>query len=71
MAMVCPQCGMTFERCIQCSDCKVPLVYQEPPKDTPAAWHRSRWMHTPTGRVIVGVLLAQGLFFALHTCSPA
>ena len=29
-------------------------------------WNRSRWMHTPFGRVFVGVLLAQGIFYALR-----
>ena len=67
MAMVCPQCGSTNEQRSQCPECGVRLVYHEPDRAGLAAnWSRSRWMHTPVGRVAIGVVLAQGLFYALR-----
>src|SRR5205807_1140353 len=43
------------------------LLYQEAGAlDAGSAWSRSRWMHTPLGRVVVGVVLAQGLFYSLR-----
>jgi hypothetical protein len=42
------------------------MVYHDLGRSGVGGWNRSRWMHTPVGRVIVGVLLAQGLFYALR-----
>ena len=66
MAMVCPQCGTTFEQRFECDECGARLVYHEPQGAQAARWKRTRWMHTPAGRVVIGVLLAQGLFYALR-----
>jgi hypothetical protein len=43
------------------------MLFPEPGRSNAGrSWRRSRWMHTPGGRVFVGVLLAQGLFYALR-----
>jgi hypothetical protein len=67
MAMVCPQCGSTNEQQLLCPECGVRLVFHDLSRSQAvASWKRSRWMFTPVGRVVVGVLLAQGLFYALR-----
>ncbi len=67
MAMVCPQCGSTKEQFLHCPECGVRMVYHEAGRSgTGSSWNRSRWMHTPGGRLLVGVLLAQGLYYALR-----
>ncbi len=67
MAMVCPQCGTANEQNLHCPDCGVRLLFYDPSRAAAAAnWKRSRWMHTAGGRVVIGVLLAQGLFYALR-----
>src|SRR5262245_25573817 len=64
MAMFCPQCGTSFEQRLQCPACGVRLLS--------LASSRSRglfapgWQHTPGGRVFVGLLLSQGLFYGLR-----
>jgi hypothetical protein len=68
MPMVCPQCNRSFEQQLQCPDCDKRLLYH-------AHLHSSRevggnseaqWQHTPWGRIVVGVVLAQGLAHGLQ-----
>jgi hypothetical protein len=60
MAMVCPQCHGSFEQQLDCPACGVRLVYQfrRSPED--------QWQQTPWGRILVGLLLAQGLAHGLQ-----
>src|SRR5579872_2729442 len=66
MAMVCPQCGATSEQSLHCPDCGGRTVFHDTRRVSIAAWKRRRWMQTAPGRVIIGVLLVQGLFYALR-----
>jgi hypothetical protein len=43
------------------------MVFHDPSRSGAASnWNRSRWMHTASGRVVLGILLVQGLFYALR-----
>jgi hypothetical protein len=68
MAMICPQCEGSFEQRMQCPQCGVRLQYE--------ATRRGRWggrdgedepwQQTPWGRLLVGLLLSQGLYYVLR-----
>jgi hypothetical protein len=68
MAMVCPQCNGTFEQRLQCPNCSVRLLYQASSRrrDAGGLAPDDSWQQTPWGRIIVGLLLAQGIFYVLH-----
>src|SRR5689334_10071901 len=67
MAMVCPKCNGSYEQRWQCPNCGVRLSYT-------AGVHRavadveapSQWGQTPWGRIFVGVILSQGLYYGLR-----
>jgi len=63
MPMVCPQCNRSFEQQLQCPSCDARLLYhahirQSAEGPSPA---EMQWQHTPWGRILVCVVLAQGL----------
>jgi DNA-directed RNA polymerase subunit RPC12/RpoP len=66
MAMVCPQCAGTYDQRLQCPTCGVRLLYdfrgQKPKTSAPAV----RWQQTSWGRIMIGLVLAQGLYFGLE-----
>ena len=66
MAMVCPQCAGSYDQRLQCPTCGVRLLYDfrgpRPKTAAPAA----RWQQTSWGRILIGLVLAQGLYFALQ-----
>ncbi len=66
MAMVCPQCAGSYEQRLQCPTCGVRLLYdfRGPKPRTPAP--AVRWQQTPWGRIVIGLVLAQGLYFGLQ-----
>jgi hypothetical protein len=69
MAMVCPQCKEFFEQRLQCPKCNARLVYKSAPRKQKSVEGNEvgvKWMHAASGRVILGVLLAQGLYFGLR-----
>jgi hypothetical protein len=67
MAMVCPQCGRTYEQRLDCQLCDVRLVFHDLRRRAGRqAGPVTRWRQTPWGRVLIGVFLAQGLFYALR-----
>lgn len=67
MAMVCPQCSGSFEQRLQCPTCGVRLVYHQAAQGGGGtADSSSRWQQTPWGRILIGVLLAQGLYHGLR-----
>ncbi len=66
MAMYCPQCSASFEQRLQCPACGVRLVVPEAGASRGIALFARGWQHTPWGRVLVGVLLAEGLFYGLR-----
>lgn len=64
MAMVCPHCATTHDQRTQCPTCGGRLEYSD---DRPRPSHAApRWQHTPWGRIAIGLLLAQGLFYGLR-----
>jgi hypothetical protein len=65
MAMVCPRCATTHEHRFQCPGCGNALEY---PDGEPALSSNpsSHWQQTPWGRIFIGLLLAQGLFYGLR-----
>ena len=72
MAMVCPKCNGSFEQRWQCPDCGVRLAYQALTQTMPGeAIAASPWGQTPWGRILVGVVLAQGLYHGLRQLATA
>jgi DNA-directed RNA polymerase subunit RPC12/RpoP len=71
MAMVCPQCDELFEQRLSCPQCGVRLLYKATRRaDKSASAPEEAWQHTPWGRLVVGLLLAQGLYYVLrHICT--
>jgi hypothetical protein len=65
MSMVCPQCSTFHEQRLQCPQCGGRLVF----RDARGAASRAatvRWQQTPWGRILIGLLIAQGLFYGLR-----
>ncbi len=72
MAMVCPQCNSSFDQRLVCPKCCVKLLYQPVHRGARDGIAESpeRWQQTPWGRLFVGLLLAQGLYYVLqHLCT--
>jgi hypothetical protein len=64
MAMFCPKCSTAFEQRIQCPTCDIRLMVLDTGRGR--GLFARGWQHTPTGRVVVGLLIAQGLFYGLR-----
>src|SRR5712691_1032879 len=74
MAMVCPQCKEFFEQRLQCPKCNARLIYSSAPhkqKTSEGGEAGVKWMHAASGRILLGVLLAQGLYFGLRRLCSA
>lgn len=75
MSMVCPQCQRGYEQRLSCPDCGVRLQFMLAiAKNTPA--HSTfadddNWQQTPWGRMGIGLLLAQGLGYAIQQMMTA
>jgi hypothetical protein len=72
MAMVCPQCNVSFEQRWHCPTCGVRLLYQaqQTRVGRGASGASAHWQQTPWGRIFIGLLLAQGLYYGLrHLCT--
>jgi len=70
MAMVCPQCNKAHEQHLNCPDCGGRLLFQANTRavsatDDPAG-DAGQWQQTPWGRMMVGLLIAQGLAYGLQ-----
>jgi hypothetical protein len=67
MSMVCPQCGNAYEQRLQCQVCGVRLLYQDQRRVRGrTVGPAPRWRQTPWGRILIGLFLAQGLFYGLR-----
>jgi hypothetical protein len=68
MAMVCPQCKGSFEQHLNCPTCGVRLLFQAhfSADPSPSGEEGGQWEHTPWGRLLVGLVLAQGLAYGLQ-----
>lgn len=71
MAMVCPQCNTSFTQRLQCPTCGVRLLYQAARGTVPGDGAPRQWQQTPWGRILVGLLLAQGLYYGLRQLCTA
>ena len=67
MSMVCPECSTPHEQRLHCPRCGVRLLYQDRPSRMSISRVRlARWRQTAWGRVLIGLGLSQGLFYALR-----
>ncbi|MFO0966970.1 MAG: hypothetical protein U0793_15475 [Gemmataceae bacterium] len=69
MSMVCPQCKQVFEQRLSCPACGVRLQFQVSsytPSAPAAAADEDNWQKTPWGRMVIGLLLAQGLAYSIQ-----
>jgi hypothetical protein len=67
MAMVCTRCSTSHEQALHCPTCGNALVYTQAHKRRRSYGELARgWQHTDWGRFIIGVGLAQGLFYGLY-----
>ncbi len=64
MSMLCPQCSTFYEQRLHCPACGVRLLYRDS-RDHTGRWGAS-WRQTPWGRIFIGIVLAQGLFYGLR-----
>jgi hypothetical protein len=65
MAMVCPRCSTTHEQRLHCPGCGDPLDFSDPFRTGPPK-ASTTWQHTTWGRVLIGLLIAQGLYYGLR-----
>jgi hypothetical protein len=67
MSMVCPQCRTSYEQRLQCPQCGTRLHFYDlgGRRDRPAGT-AEHWQQTPWGRIFIGLVLAQGLFYGLR-----
>src|SRR5262245_32880201 len=70
MAMVCPQCNRAFEQHLNCPDCGGRLLFQANTRavssDADNAGDAGQWQQTPWGRMMVGLIMAQGLAYGMQ-----
>jgi hypothetical protein len=67
MPMVCPQCQESFDQRLACPQCGVRLAYATERGGRTIRTARSGlWVHNPWSRVLVGLLLAQGIYRGLR-----
>lgn len=67
MAMVCPQCSTTYEQRWQCPLCETRLLFHDVRRLQAGSPERSiHWLQRPWGRIFLGLILAQGLFYGLR-----
>lgn len=72
MSMVCPRCNTSFEERYHCPSCGIPLVASGSfGEGGSGIYGRPKWQQTTWGRILVGVLLAQGLYYGLWQLSTA
>ena len=71
MAMVCPQCNESYEQSLNCPACGVRLLYDSRCRGAGQANADDQWLHTPLGRVLAGIFLAQGLAYGLQMLCTA
>jgi hypothetical protein len=73
MSMICPKCCGSFEQRLQCPTCGVRLEYQLPlaGRGPRVASPGATWQESPWGRILVGLLLAQGIYYGLWNLCQA
>lgn len=73
MSMVCPQCNRTFEQRLSCPACGVRLQFHMSARSAASSDPdaQENWQQTPWGRMLVGLLLAQGLAYSIQQMMTA
>ncbi len=66
MSMICPQCQATYEQRLKCPTCEVRLIYAGPKAALEKSAKAVSPLQTSWGRMFLGILLAQGLYFGLR-----
>lgn len=66
MAMVCPKCSTSYEQRLQCPLCGARLLFHEGRRGEHPPARPTHWRQRPWGRILVGLMLSQGLFYALR-----
>jgi hypothetical protein len=68
MAMVCPQCSTSYDQRLQCPSCGTRLLYRDQRRlrGPRSSLSFTRWQQTPLARILIGLLLAQGLFHGIR-----
>jgi hypothetical protein len=72
MSLACPQCKQVYEKNSVCPLCNVVLLYHAQNLQTETLPSHEEddsppeWQHTPWGKIIVGLILAQGLIFGMQ-----
>src|SRR5262245_15954477 len=64
MALVCPRCTNIYESDAGCPRCGAAEPVAEVEGSTPG--HGPRWQQTTWGRILIGLILSQGLFYGLR-----
>jgi hypothetical protein len=67
MSMVCPQCDELHEQRLTCPRCGGRLHYRGERRQAVLAQSgATRWLNSAWGRLVLGLVLAQGLTYAVH-----
>ncbi len=70
MPSVCPQCQQVYDQKSICPLCHAVLLYHPSPLQAGSSPHlevdSSQWQQTPWGKIVVGLILAQGLGHGLR-----
>jgi hypothetical protein len=70
MPMLCPKCRGAFDQRWTCPTCSIRLVYESGPRrkvgESGGDEQLVAWGNTPWGRILVGILLSQGLYYGLR-----
>lgn len=70
MSMVCPQCNQSYEKNLECPSCGCRLLYHLSTagrvESGSLVEREEGWQQTPWGRILVGLLLAQGLSYGIQ-----
>lgn len=64
MALVCSRCSNIYESVGSCPRCGAAAPSTEP--EAPILGHGPRWQQTAWGRILIGLILSQGLFYGLR-----
>jgi hypothetical protein len=65
MAMVCPQCSTSHPNRAKCPLCGTQLIFRD--RERPRILSPiGRWRQKTWGRILIGLVLAQGLFYGLR-----
>ncbi len=77
MSLACPQCKQVYEQMSICPLCNVVLFYHaqnlktEAPPSHDETEAPPQWQQTPWGKIVIGLILAQGMIFGLQQLSTA